>query len=244
MASAGAITALLAVACLVYVSSFWGQGARLLPAPMDVWHDVFYRQIAPWWHGAIGGLLDGAEATALYRTIEAFTLGLVPPIIGLWIARRSPADAGLRAPVAKTAPLCIALSLPVIFLGIALSVGTPDPWGTPLFEAMELAAMVPEHFLLFGVVLALMMPERRLSAVPMGDFKLSSNGLIAVFAAGALFQVAHIGVPALEAMLALPVGLLFAYMTLRTASIWPALLAHWALNLIPYSWSWIGAATP
>jgi len=241
-------TAVLLVLSFAYVCSFWGQAARLLPPPIDSWHDLYYRRLATWWHAAIGASMPAEDATALYHAVEAFVLGLLVPIIALGIGARRPSDAGLRMPAPGTTRVGLALALPALLAGFLLAAVTKDPWGSAVYESLELAAMLPEHFLIFGVVMGLALPGRRLSrqrnprndtikGTPEGRFgdvlRLNNREAFAVAAAGVLFQLAHVGVSDLELFVALPMGLLFAYATLCTESIWPALVGHWALNLCP-----------
>jgi len=127
-------------------------------------------------------------------------------------------------------------------IGFWLATRVPNPWGSPLYEALELVAMIPEHFLLFGFIMALMLPERRLP--PVASSSIDARAAFAVVVAAALFQLAHLGGrPSLEIMAATPVGLMFAYLTLRTRSIWPAVGVHWALNLLPMAWQSLGAGS-
>ncbi len=129
--------------------------------------------------------------------------------------------------------------------------------------AMLMAAMLPEHFLICGVTTALMLPDRRFPVdVPLAEsdggvtgwlrklglaqpphpghsrvlawFGLTRTTFFAVVMSGVLFGYVHLGKPYLpEVLLSFPGGIAVAYVTLRSQSIWPALLAHWAMNLIP-----------
>lgn len=62
---------------------------------------------------------------------------------------------------------------------------------------------------------------------------LTSGQLFAVAASGLIFGLIHIGKGNLELALSFPGGAAVAYMTLRSHSIWPAILAHWSMNLVP-----------
>ncbi len=57
--------------------------------------------------------------------------------------------------------------------------------------------------------------------------------LFAIVASGAVFRMIHLGKNDLELMLSFPGGVAIAYMTIRSHSIWPSVIAHWSLNLIP-----------
>lgn len=65
-------------------------------------------------------------------------------------------------------------------------------------------------------------------------FGLTRTSLFAVVMSGMLFGYVHIGKPyPPEVILSFPGGAAVAYVTFRSHSIWPAVLAHWAMNLIP-----------
>lgn len=249
-----AATVLLFVLVLFYLTSFWGQAARLLPAPLDAWHDVYFRLLSEGWRRITAGALPMAEARASYRVVEAYLLGLFIPLATLRLFGHHAADLGLRTPARGTLGRGLAFASPALLLGVVLGLVTPSPWGSPLYEALELAAMLPEHFLVFGVVTALMLPGRRLAprapdrhaAVDRrtADRRLTNQQVVAVAASGLVFQIIHVGLPLPETLLALPVGLLFAYVTLLTRSIWPALYVHWALNLLPMAWAGLHGGMP
>lgn len=127
-----------------------------------------------------------------------------------------------------------------------------------------LLCMIPEHFLICGTITAVMLPDRKLpAAVPMAApegsairrflrwfglaqpaepnhnavlawFGLTDAELFAITASGLVFGLVHLGAVPLELALSFPGGVAVAWMTLRSQSIWPAILAHWAMNLIPY----------
>jgi len=107
-----------------------------------------------------------------------------------------------------------------------------------------------------------MLPDRRLPAVPVGAVEgpwsqrgfrwlglaqpgarnagLSWSGLTAesVVASGVIFGLAHIGkADVMEVGLSLPGGIAVAYVTLRARSIWPAVIAHLTMNVIPMAMS-------
>jgi hypothetical protein len=65
-------------------------------------------------------------------------------------------------------------------------------------------------------------------------FGLDGWSLAAILASGVVFGLVHIGKPhGLEVGLSFPGGVVVAYMTLRARSIWPAIVAHWTMNLVP-----------
>ena len=235
---------------LLYISSFWGELARALPAPFNQWYRIPYRLFYPLLQNLHFFSVSEVETVAIFLTIEAFLFGMLIPILVLRFLNRSPHDAGLRWTNTvswRWGIICLLLTLPI---GLWLSYSTPHPWETPLYELCEFAAMIPEHFLVFGVALALMLPtsrlmlpkelnptdnRERLTNVTVGNSALiGQHEFFAIFAAATLFLIIHIGgMTCQEMFVSFPIGLLFAYVTLRTGSIWPALIAHWGLNLIP-----------
>ncbi len=64
-------------------------------------------------------------------------------------------------------------------------------------------------------------------------FGLTWVSLFAIIASGAVFRMIHLGKNDLELMLSFPGGVAVAYMTIRCHSIWPSVISHWSLNLIP-----------
>lgn len=129
--------------------------------------------------------------------------------------------------------------------------------------ARGLPALIAEHMVVCGMFTALMLPAFRLPrAIPLAPpeggrlrrtlrwiglaqpvrpgesalawFGLTRESLVAVLCSGTLFWLAHVGKPdTVEAALSLPGGVLVAYVTLRTGSIWPAIAPHLTMTLIP-----------
>ena len=64
-------------------------------------------------------------------------------------------------------------------------------------------------------------------------FGLTWVSLFAIVASGAVFRMIHLGKDDLELMLSFPGGVAIAYMTIRCNSIWPSVISHWSLNIIP-----------
>lgn len=222
--------------CIAYVTAFWGQAARLLPAPLDQWHSLLFRWIGPWWRQHVGVTLSNGEQLALYQLAEAMIVALLLPAWALHRSGRSWGDAGLRLPDRSALwPTLAGIGICLPF-GIYLSRVVPDPWGTPLKEGIELVLVIPEHLLIFGVFSAWLMPAGRL-AKPAGRFALGREQFFVILATALIFGLVHIGVESKLVLLAsFPLGLINAYVTLRTGSIWPAILAHWTMNVVPMAW--------
>ena len=211
------ITFALLVGVVVYVWLLWGP-AWGPPAKLDS---------AP--------SAEQVHAAALRLTINSFVFGFLVPGVVLRLAGLRLADAGIGLPNLAGLRLGVFFAFLCVPVGFWMAARVPNPWGTPLFETLELLSMIPEHFMIFGITLALMLPARRLPRF--GPISIAGPELFAILVAAALFLLVHLGnKPALEVLLATPIGLVFAYLTLVTGSIWPALAVHWALNLLPMAW--------
>jgi hypothetical protein len=154
----------------------------------------------------------------------------------------------------------MASSVPV---GLWITALVP-PSGSDLTYVVRLLVMLPEHFLICGVGVALLLPGGRLPDPPQqlgdhgaglrriasrlhaimpspadghvplfGRLGLPPASLLAILGSAALFVAVHVGARSEELAFSAPMGIFCAYVTWRTASIWPALLAHWSLNLAP-----------
>jgi len=64
-------------------------------------------------------------------------------------------------------------------------------------------------------------------------FGLTPISLFAISVSGIVFGMVHVGKDPLELILSFPGGVAVAYVTLRSHSIWPAIFAHWTMNLVP-----------
>lgn len=191
--------------------------------------------------------LDGGDANALYRACEAYLLGFVLPYVVMRVAGFRPVALGLGRPAPGSAGLYVPWILVAAVLGMVLASNTRNPWGSAVYESMELAAMLPEHFLVFGVVRAVVLSgawsghdmladpalQAARPALDPGTADTQQRHVVMLMLASALFAWIHIGVPWFEFLFSVPAGLLFAVLTVRTGSIWPALAAHWTLNLVP-----------
>jgi hypothetical protein len=218
---------------LLYTTGLWGQAGRLLPPPFDDWHGVPYRLLAPWWHAHVLPQLAHSERVALFQVVEGYLLALALPLLALRSLGITAREAGLGRAHTRgvvTTAAGVLLALPV---GFWLATATPEPWGTPLQEALEFLCIVPEHFLIFGVFGVLLLPERRLRWLSRQSGQ-TAAGVFTLAAATLVFGLVHVGTPhPAELVASFPLGLLFAAMTLLSGSIWPAVTAHVTLNLFP-----------
>jgi hypothetical protein len=243
----------------VYTSLFWGRFATHWPAPVDRWGDLVYPRIAPL----------RSSSPWLWLGIQML-VGWVVPASVFHVAGGRMRELGLGFPNRLGVRwACIAVLVAIPF-GVLLRHSAPASW-SPQFDrryAVELLAMIPEHFLIAGVVVAALLPARRLALpapAPLVDgpprqrlirwlgfgwpsrargaghiwawFGIAEHGwpgLFSISVSAALFATVHVGKGnPLELALSFPGGLILAYATLRTGSIWPMIVAHWSMNVVP-----------
>jgi len=263
------ISAVLLIFGVVYMSAFWGRGARHLPAPLDRWAFFYSPYVRPWWLEHVLLSWPKAQRLGLLWLTANVTLGLVVPAITLRFCGIKLREVGLGLPNRIGGIIMvvgIVLSIP---FGLWLSVadhklGIKGP--LTFFHLTGALSMIPEHFLICGTYVALMLPGRRLPlpvrfapiegsgwrrglrrlglAQPplrpghnriLAWFGLTGTSLAAILVSGLLFFMVHIGKGTTELILSFPGGVAVAYMTLRSGSIWPAILAHMAMTAIPMS---------
>lgn len=248
--------AVIAFLAATYITLFWGEGAALLPEPFNEWGRIFRPTIEGW-----------RDTLPIQWLTAHVAIGLIVPSIALALMGRRPTELGLAQPnqVGWWLTLFgIAVSIP-FGVWLSWSLGGFAPPVVDTRYACELLAMIPEHYLISGVIVALLLPGCRLPAsgtvrstpdvlrshrdIPQrggvqGEnqsgpaaralFALPARAeFIAMIVSGALFMLAHAGKPLLEVALSLPGGIVVAFLTLRSHSIWPVVIAHWSLNLIP-----------
>lgn len=219
--------------CAICATGLWGEAGRLLPAPFNDWYAVPYRVVGHWWHAHMPAFLEHGEQVALYQAVEAYILALLMPVLYLRSLGQTARDLGLRRAERKGSGVTLAGIVLTLPIGFWLTAATPDPWGSPLQEFLEFLTVVPEHFLIFGVFGTLLLPQCRLRW-PSPSSEQWAQAVFAVMTTGLIFGLIHIGSPHSAVIAAsFPLGLLFSYMTVYSGSIWPAVVAHCTLNLLP-----------
>jgi len=255
------LSLLILAAGVVYVSAFWGRP---------------FGWLRDWLPGHLGILVVDLQLCLrdLYRflfrypLLHEFAIGVIPVVVAM-LCRRRPGDIGLgmfNALGFRLILVSAALSIPFGFLLINTgAVPIPRSYSHAMRLLSQLLIVVPEHMLICGLFVALMLPDRRFPrtvplasaqgpwylrilrwvglAQPVGGkaggallgwFGLTPESLVAVLTSGILFGMAHLGKPDIvEIALSLPGGVVVAYMTLRSRSIWPAIVAHFTMNIIP-----------
>jgi len=270
------VSVIFFLAILLYCLSFWGRAAELLPAPLDRWSYLYHSLLKNWWfkHAFVSSSPQTQKVFLWFSANVA--LGLIVPSILLLLSRRKFTDIGIGLPNMlgrRMILVSIILSIP---FGLWLMGTMPDIQNikpvSPAFICGMLS-IIPEHFLICGICVALMLPARKLPspitiapvegnvvqqafrwlgfAQPptaprhnrlLAWFGLTGPCLYAIIASGIIFGLTHIGKEnPTEIILSFPGGVAVAYITLRSHSIWPAIFAHWAMNLIPLGiWMLLG----
>jgi len=263
------VSCLVFVVAAIYVCASWSRLPSYFPAPLNQFSFVHDKLIGAWWRGHVVPQGPAYRSDYLLWAANSVVIGLLVPLALLTVARKSPSDMGLGRPNALGSRFTVAAVLLSVPFGLWVLVDNPramaQVWND--FRYIGLCggvAMIPEHFLLCGVIVALLLPERKLPRnVPLAPVEgaapkrllrwlglaqetrvggpgtalawlgLTRASLAAILGSGLLFLVVHIGEPRVELLLAFPGGAAIAYLTLRCRSIWPGVLAHYALNLIP-----------
>ena len=147
---------------LLYITGLWGQAGSLLPEPFNYWHGIPYQLLGSWWNDHVPLQLTSAEQIAAFQVVMGYLLAFAVPLLALRLLGISPRQAGLglwRSQGLLITAVGVVVTLPV---GFWLAMVTPNPWGSPLQEALEFITLVPEHFLVFGVFGVLLLPGRQL----------------------------------------------------------------------------------
>lgn len=157
-----AVSILWLIGITAYVAIFWARLAKLLPAPYNQWTFIYEPLIGPWWINNF--FLDLPEYTRLEILwyILCFISSMVIPIIIILIKKRKLTDFGLgmlnRLGIRLTV-VAIIISIP---FGLWIQLASPYPHRLTTMYALSLFNKIPEHFLILGILVALMLPLRRL----------------------------------------------------------------------------------
>jgi len=157
-----AVSILYLLSITAYVAIFWAQLAKLLPEPYNQWTFIYEPLIGPWWINNF--FLDLPEYTRLdiLWYILCFISSMVIPIIVIILRGRKLTDFGLgmlnRLGIRLTI-LAIFVSIP---FGLWIQLASPYPHILSTMYMLSLFNKIPEHFLILGILVALMLPNRRL----------------------------------------------------------------------------------
>lgn len=156
------ISLVLLISLTSYVAIFWARLAKLLPPPYNQWTFIYEPLIGPWWINNF--FLDQPEYIRLEILwyILCFVSSLVIPIIFLVLIRRKLTDFGigmLNKLGIRLTGIAIIVSIP---FGLWIQIASPYPHRLTTMYVLSLFNKIPEHFLILGILVALMLPHRRL----------------------------------------------------------------------------------
>lgn len=156
------ISIILLLCLIVYIAFFWARLGKLLPPPHDQWTYLYEPLIAPWWTSSF--FLD----QPLYIRLEllwyitCFVSSLIIPSVFFLLMGRRLTDFGigmLNKLGIRLTSIAIAFSIP---FGLWIMTASPYPHKLTWMYILSLFNKVPEHFLICGILTALMLPLRRL----------------------------------------------------------------------------------
>lgn len=146
----------------LYVAVFWARTAKLLPPPYNQWTFLYEIVIGSWWINNFFLDLPVYSRQEILWYIVCFISSMVIPIIVILLKRRKLTDFGLgmlnRLGIRLTA-IAIMVSIP---FGLWIQIASPYPHILSTMYILSLFNKVPEHFLILGILTALMLPHRRL----------------------------------------------------------------------------------
>ena len=192
------------------------------------WH----RWVSQPWPSWFEGMNDPRFAGGVYEMLAAFVLlGVIPLLIAVAILRRRPSDYGLclgdRVKTFRSA----ALSIPLFVLAAYIASGDPSvqatyPLNPAAGDSAGAFAMHVASYLLFYLGWEFMFRGYLLFGLA-DRYGVAAAMMIQVMASALI----HVGKPPIETFLAIPVGLYWGWIALRTRSIVSSFLQHAALGI-------------
>jgi len=157
-----AISIIILLLITGYVAIFWARLAKLLPPPYNEWTFIYEPLIAPWWINNF--FLDQPEYIRLEILwyILCFVSSMLIPMIIIILRGRKLTDFGigmLNKLGIRLTGIAIIVSIP---FGLWIQLASPYPHRLTVMYVLSLFNKVPEHFLILGILTALMLPHRRL----------------------------------------------------------------------------------
>ncbi len=242
---------LAAAYCTLFWSSLWER----LPAPFSVWGRAVRRELWSIWRDSPIDWLRLTIVQAIVvpcvvmacvgRSPQDFGLGwpnrlgwrlawisvIISIPFGWWLIHADPGEPTHHVSYEMWVTLAGIIPEHALICGLFVTVFLP---GLSLHRARPPvltggASVTTRAFRRLGLA----QPPREGGSRVLGWFGLNGRALWAISASGVLFFAVHFGKDLAELATSLPGGVAIAYVTLRSRSIWPAVVAHWALNLIP-----------
>lgn len=212
----------------------WRALAPLLVAPpllIGHWYLARPDPIATWARTDSWLPLTGAPAPAALSFLAAFVvLGIVPVVIGIALGR-SPAQIGLGPGRAREGMRWLAAGIPLGVMAGWIAAQTPSLTAVyPLGGAPEPTA---EAWLGYAGAYLLYYTgfEFFFRGFLLMGLEASLGSRTANLVQSALAVAIHFGKPVMETISAWPASLVFGWLTLRTRSVWYAVVIHWIVGV-------------
>ena len=158
-------------------------------------------------------------------------LGAIPAMVAKPLLGKTPRDLGLGLGDSKVGLTWVAIGLPVAVIAGFVGTGSPTVAAAyPLGQGLTRTTLVFLPYVIGYGIYYLGFEYLYRGYLLLG---LSSRigGLQANLLQATLATAAHIGKPPVELISAFPASLAFGWLTLRTKSIWYALVIHWAVGV-------------
>lgn len=250
------LTIFLFLTFSLYVCTFWGGTSAFMPKFLMRFRYFVYSMPRFMCDNRNMHLLG-------VKTINAIAGILLPGLIYCIATRKGIGEFGFRLPNrvgwrwTYISPL---LWIPVGFLLVKPVHHLPLAAVFNFRYLLGQLGMISEHTLICGIALAAFLPGRNLpeqhfvssdgnwlrslglAQQPLGAsireilawFGLDGDTLSAIIGSALLFWAVHLGKQnVVELYVAFPGGMAAAYITMRSSSVWPAVISHWALNIVP-----------
>ena len=157
-----AISVAILISLTAYILIFWARLAKLLPEPYNSWTFIYEPFIGPWWINNFFLDLPVYTRLDILWYILCFISSMLIPIIVILISKRKLTDFGIgmlnRLGIRLTS-IAILVSIP---FGLWIQLESPYPHRLTTMYVLSLFNKIPEHFLILGILVALMLPNRRL----------------------------------------------------------------------------------
>lgn len=157
-----AVSIFILIGITIYVAIFWARLAKLLPAPYNQWTFIYEPLIGQWWINNFFLDMPVYDRQTILWYILCFISSMVIPIIIIILRGRKLTDFGLgmlnKLGIRLTA-IAIVVSIP---FGLWIQLASPYPHRLSTMYVLSLFNKIPEHFLILGILVALMLPNRRL----------------------------------------------------------------------------------
>jgi hypothetical protein len=157
-----ATSILFGILFALYVAVFWARLGKLLPPPHDGWTFIYEPLIGNWWSDhAFSGFPRRTRLNLLWYLL-CFVSSMAVPILIMVIKGRKLTDFGLgmlNTLGIRLTSIAVVVSIP---FGLWIQLEAASPHRLTLMYGLSLFNKIPEHFLIFGILVSFMLPRRRL----------------------------------------------------------------------------------